>query len=98
MEELSYLDQKVLKNSFKMKKTVYTYEELQILVAPYHVEDYIISSKILYEKEPNLFELIPPLKEKILSYQAPQNTQKKETKEKPKENKKFQNKVFKEIN
>jgi len=75
MTELSYLDKKILENSIRTKKTLYTYKELEVLISPFHVEDYILTSKILYEKEPNLFELIPEIKEKVLSHNEPKGSQ-----------------------
>jgi len=79
-EEFHFLDSKVL-NYLKFRKlTTLAYAQLETLLRPYKVEDYILTSRILYEPQPGIFRIIPPLEREILSSQSsshdePQNSQ-----------------------
>jgi len=67
IEELSFLDSKILSYLKSKRLTTLTYAELETLIRPYKVEDYILTSRILYEPQPGLFKLLPDLEKEILS-------------------------------
>jgi len=66
-EELYFLDSKVLNYLKSRKITTLTYAELETLIRPYKVEDYILCSRILYEPQSGIFKLLPDLEKELFS-------------------------------